>query len=115
MSGLASETTGPIVLRHGFVKVTGCSIKCDVLTRKLPASPSRKPGEPDYADCTVIDVPVEVPDGKYIVYFDGHTAPVTKQRGVWLLRGAVKRYRQPTLVMESAVRQGQDRPHFLKS
>jgi hypothetical protein len=97
---LASQTTGPIVLRHGFVKGMDRKTDCDVLARKLPIPSNRKGGLPDftYTDCAVIDAPVDLPDGEYMVHFDDHVVAATKEGGCWLTRGRANKSRVPLLI-----------------
>ena len=64
-----------------------------MLARKVPGAPNRKRGVHGYADCTVIDIPVDVPDGKYIVHFDGQTATA---RNPFAFNGCLDlRFRRP--------------------
>lgn len=37
-----------------------------------------------YFRCCVLDAPSEIPDGRYVVYFEEHCAPAVKQGGLWL-------------------------------
>ena len=37
-----------------------------------------------YSRCCVLDAPPDVPDGSYIVFFDGHRVDAVKQGGLWL-------------------------------
>lgn len=99
---MASQSTGSNVLRHGFVKGMGRKAQCDVVARKVPISSNRGNGSPiyTYSDCAVIDVSLQLPDGEYTVYFDGHMVPVTKQQGVWLIRATAKRYREPMFITD---------------
>ena len=88
------------MLRHGFVKGMGRKAQCDVVARKVPIASNRANGSPTYtySDCAVIDVSLQLPDGEYTVYFDGHMVPVTKQSGLWHARGAAKKYREPIFI-----------------
>ena len=97
---MAIQTTGPIVLLHGYVKGMRRDAQCDILARRVPDAPRTGPGSPDYtySDCAIIDAPADLPDGEYMVYFDRHTVAATKERGSWVPCGAAIRYREPLFI-----------------
>jgi hypothetical protein len=90
-------TTGPIVLLRGYLKGMLRDAECNILARKVPVAARTTARSPDYtySDCAVIDAPMDLPDGEYLIYFDHHTVAATKERGYWIPRGAAKRYREP--------------------
>ena len=94
------HTTGPIVLLHGYLKGMLRDADCEVLARKVPVLARTGAGarEYTYSDCAIINAPIDLPDGEYIVYFDRHTVAVTKERGFWVPRGSAKKYREPLFI-----------------
>ena len=97
---MAIQTTGPIVLLHGYVRGMRRDAECDILARKVSVAAKTRPGSPDYtySDCAIIDAPADLPDGEYMVSFDRHTVAATKERGFWVPRGAAIKYREPLFI-----------------
>jgi hypothetical protein len=95
VQNLASRVTGPIVLRHGYVKGMSRKVACEVLARKIPLDPKLKTRshEYTYSDCCVIDAPADLPEGEYLVHFDEHVIAATKKGTYWLSRGTAEPYR----------------------
>jgi hypothetical protein len=69
----------------------GAEAQCEVLARRLSIKAgnklSRRPYA--YANCSVIGAP-DLPDGEYIVYFDGYSFAVIRQRGLWFSHGPLR-------------------------
>lgn len=85
--------TGPIVLLHGFLKGMLRDAECDILARKVPVAAGSS--DYTYSDFAVIEAPIDLPDGEYLIYFDRHTVAATKEHGYWVPHGAARRYREP--------------------
>ena len=66
----------------------GREVKCEVLARRQ--SPDLGP---EYSEGFVLNAPADLPEGHYLVVFDRHTLPATKQRGLWLSSGAILKVR----------------------
>jgi len=77
---------GAAVLIPGVLRGMGCEVKCEVLARKQ--SPDLGP---EYSEGFVLNAPADLPEGDYLVVFDRHTLPATKERGLWLSSGAIVR------------------------
>ena len=93
---LSNWTTGPIVLRRGYLKGMLRDAECSILARKVPLAAKTGAGSQDYtySDFAVIDAPIDLPDGEYLIYFDRHTVAATKEGGYWVPHGAAKRHRE---------------------
>lgn len=46
------------------------------------------PGPVVYSRCSVIDAPLNLPDGDYAVTFDRYIVPARKEAGLWIPDGA---------------------------
>jgi hypothetical protein len=89
---------GTIVLISGTLKWSGGGAACEVLARKVTKyeTHSHRPTY-IYTDCSVLNAPEHLPDGDYVLHFDGFSALVTKNRAGWLPYGpVVKDFLSPT-------------------
>lgn len=74
-----------VVLIHGWLQGNGRQQPCEMLAlRDVPAVP----GPAVYSRCSVIDAPLDLPDGDYTVTFDSYIVPARKQAGLWVPDGA---------------------------
>lgn len=93
---------GTLIVLEGKLKGFGVEAKCEVLVRRLTINSAIRPLVRGYAytDCSIIGAPAELPDGEYVVYFDGHRFAAAIQRGLWFSRGPVTKINalKPTLV-----------------
>jgi hypothetical protein len=79
---------GAVVLVSGSITGPGGGGECQVLARRITWSETDKLlPKLAYSDCTVLDAPEHLPDGDYVLHFDGHSAVVTKNRAGWLAFG----------------------------
>jgi hypothetical protein len=90
--GVFFMALGTLILLPGNLKGLGAEAQCEVLARRLSIEAGNKLSLRPYAyaDCSVIGAP-DLPDGEYIVYFDGYSFAVIRQRGLWFSRGPAKR------------------------
>ena len=94
-----------IVLGHALLTGNEREAPCDMLAMK-ESHPHA--AEPAYSRCNVIDAPIDLPDGDYMVHFDGLTVPARKEGGLWIPEGAAQqepihpRQTQPAPRMQEA-------------
>lgn len=95
---------GAVVLLPGVLKGGGLQANCEVLARKfqLPSGGSPLPLA-TYCDGSPIGAPEDVPDGTYIVHFDGHQCELTRQKGSWMLCGTVTKSQKPSSVPRTQI------------
>ena len=70
---------GSVVLLPALLRTIHMEAKCEVLARKNPLS-----GGSLYSEGFVLNAPPGLPNGEYLVYFDGHLLRATKRSGLWL-------------------------------
>ncbi len=73
-----------VVLIHGWLQGNGRQEPCEMLA--LRDSPV-VPGPPVYSRCSVIDAPLDLPDGEYTVTFDSYIVPARREAGLWIPDG----------------------------
>jgi hypothetical protein len=62
-------------------------VPCEMLAiRELQAAT----GHEVYSRCSVIDAPMDLPDGVYTVLFNGYTVSATKDAGLWIPDGTTE-------------------------
>jgi len=75
----------------------GQTAECEVLARRITVPTEGGPDSRNfytYTDCSVIGAPSELPDGEYMVRFEGYTFKTTLHRGLWLSCGPATRNRE---------------------
>jgi|HubBroStandDraft_1064217.scaffolds.fasta_scaffold119300_2 hypothetical protein len=70
-----------VVLIRGLLKGMGRETPCDMLAMKDARSVT---GPIAYSQCCVIDAPMDLPDGVYVVTFNGLVVAARKEGGLWL-------------------------------
>lgn len=79
---------GTVVLVSGSLTGLGGQAECQVLARRVSIYESDNLGPTfTYSDCSVLDAPEYLPDGDYVLHFEGYSAVVTKNRAGWLTYG----------------------------
>jgi hypothetical protein len=68
------------VLIHGVLTGMGRESHCELLVWKEASNDG-----PVYRQCRVVTAPLNLPDGNYVVAFDGRTVPTSKQNGWWVM------------------------------
>lgn len=78
-----------VVLIQGTLSGMGYESECEMLAVReyLP-----QVGRPIYYRCSVIKAAPHLPDGEYIVMFDGHAVPAIKESGLWIPDGRAPHY-----------------------
>jgi hypothetical protein len=77
---------GLAVMIAGVLRGMGCETNCEVLARKQ--SPDLGP---EYSEAFILNAPADLPEGEYLVMFDGHTLRATKAHGLWLPSSEIAR------------------------
>jgi hypothetical protein len=72
-----------VVLIHGLLRGMGREFPCEMLAMKETVASE----EPVFSRCSVIEAPIDLPDGLYTVAFDHYVAPARKEAGLWLPNG----------------------------
>lgn len=88
VTGAATMTRGNIVLLHGTVMGPGQIARCEVLARKVAADEGNGP-QPQpcaFTDCSVIGAPTDLPDGEYVIRFEGYSFTAACHHGIWFSR-----------------------------
>jgi hypothetical protein len=82
-----------IVLLRGSLQGMEREAECEVLARTLGFTWSVESAKrvPVYTDCSVLTAPPNLPDGEYLVTFEGNFVMATRQRGHWLSHGSATR------------------------
>jgi hypothetical protein len=89
-SRLVNGLMGSIVLVRGSLKGMGLQAECEVLARRLTTVVTPPTGSTtglSYSECSVIQAPVDLPDGDYVFRFKRHAVTMSKKRGAWLSHG----------------------------
>lgn len=69
-------------MQPGMEYETKCALVARLQSPKLGS---------DYSECLIVDVPSDLPDGDYMVTFDGHSTQARKALGIWLPSTAIAR------------------------
>ena len=70
-----------VVLIHGVVRGMGHQSECEMLALKETDSVTRST---TYSRCSVIQVTLDLPDGDYVVAFQGNSVVARREGGLWL-------------------------------
>lgn len=73
-----------VVLIHGLLTGMGYHEPCEMLAIKESASGKAREM---FSRCSVIDAPQQLPDGEYVVSFNGYSVPAKKEGGLWMPAG----------------------------
>ena len=74
-----------VVMIHGLLRGMEREAPCDMIAMK-EAEPEK--GPVIFSRCSVIDAPIDLPDGDYTVSFNGCVVSVRKEAGLWMPDGA---------------------------
>ncbi len=77
---------GTAVLRHGIVRGMQHEENCEVLVRMCEAD-----GETMFTEGMVFGAPPSLPDGEYLVHFEGHVMFAKKDGGRWVYSNRIQR------------------------
>ncbi|HEY1499742.1 MAG TPA: hypothetical protein VGF88_09210 [Acidobacteriaceae bacterium] len=69
-------------LMKGVLRGMGREVLCELLVWKETVG-----NRPVYSQCRVVTAPLDLPDGEYVLLFDGRTVPAKKQGGWWAMEG----------------------------
>lgn len=72
---------GTLMILPGRLEGASREDKCLVLANRVHDA---------YDDCSIVSAPNDLPDGDYIVSFDGHHFTAAKTRGLWLSCGPAR-------------------------
>jgi hypothetical protein len=70
-----------VVLIRGLLKGMQREAPCEMLAI---LETQRDTGQAVYSRCSVIDAPMDLPDGDYTVAFDGYIVAARKEAGLWI-------------------------------
>jgi hypothetical protein len=73
-----------VVLIRGLLRGMGREVPCEMLAIRESHSQT---GQAVYSRCSVIDAPMDLPDGVYTVAFNGYTVSARKEAGLWMPEG----------------------------
>src|SRR5580704_14915620 len=73
-----------VVLIHGLLRGMESEAACEMLAMKEAESGK---GPVLYSRCSVIDAPMDLPDGDYTVSFNGCVVSARKEGGLWMPDG----------------------------
>jgi len=91
-----------VVLVHGLLHGLGYEARCEMLAMRESAS---REGSSTYSRCSVIDAPMDLPDGDYTVTFGGYSVLARKQAGLWVPDDGVAEVMAPLLENSAQPRQ----------
>jgi hypothetical protein len=81
-----------VVLIHGWLQGNGRQEPCEMLAmRDVPAVP----GPAVFSRCSVMEAPLDLPDGDYTVTFEGYIVPARKEAGLWIPDGTTAALASP--------------------
>jgi len=72
---------GQIVVLRGVLRGKQHQSTCEVVARKHSANLKS-----NYSDCFVLTAPEDLPNGSYVVEFDGHKLHAAKENDIWLTK-----------------------------
>jgi hypothetical protein len=88
-----------VVLIQGLLRGMGRETPCEMLA--IRESQSGK-NLPVYTRCSVIEAPIDLPDGDYTVTFNVYSVSARKEAGLWIPEGAA--YSAPVAEKSTDVR-----------
>jgi hypothetical protein len=74
-----------VVLIRGVLRGMGREAPCEMLAIQ---ETQPETAQAVYFRCSVIDAPMELPDGDYTLAFNGHAVAARKEGGLWVPGGA---------------------------
>jgi hypothetical protein len=74
-----------VVMIHGLLRGMEREAPCEMLAMKEAES---ERGPVIFSRCSVIDAPMDLPDGDYTVAFNGCVVSARKEAGLWMPDGA---------------------------
>lgn len=73
---------GKVVLIRGVLRGTESETRCEVLARQHSVESGFRGSR--YSEAFVLNAPLDLPDGTYMVTFDGHSFDAVRHHGIWL-------------------------------
>jgi hypothetical protein len=67
------------MLVRGVLIGMGRTAECELIASTSLAA---KSVQSVYSDCSIVNAPLDLPDGKYIAYFERHSIPANRAHGI---------------------------------
>jgi hypothetical protein len=77
---------GTLVLLRGMLRSQHHEAECELIAHQQSADLSTQ-----YSDCIIVQASADLPDGQYLVEFDGHSMRAVKEHDIWLTASPIER------------------------